>query len=110
MTKTVIDVVGATVPFTSYEDNGLTFFEFDTSMSGPPAPMVNAMSGLQLLDSAEKRLVMINMQEPKGLFPKIQDDYEWDVEKIENDNVKLTYRLKGASASNTDYSSTKCSG
>ena len=110
MTKTTIDVMGASVPFVTYEDKGLTFFEFDTSMSGPPEPMVNAMSGLKLLDSNEKRLVMINMHAPKGLFPKIEADFEWDIEDIDNDNVKVIYRLKGATAQSTDFTSTQCSG
>ncbi len=110
MTKTTIPVTGATVPFTTYEDNGLTFYEFNTSLEGPPAPMVNAMSGLKMIDSAQKRLVMINMQVPKGLLPKIEADYEWDIEEMKDDTVKLTYRLKGASAENTDFASTQCSG
>ena len=110
MSKTIIDVMGASVPFVTYEDKGLTFFEFDTSMSEPPAPMVNAMSGLKLLDSDKKRLVMINMHAPKGLFPKIEADFEWEIEDIENGNVCVIYRLKGTEATSTDFESTQCSG
>ena len=110
MAKTPIEVTGATVPFTTYEDNGLTYYEFNTSGEQPPAPMVNAMSGLQLLTDDKKRLVMINMQKPNGLLPKIEDDFDYDFKELDDGNVQLVFRLKGVAASNTDFTSTECNG
>ena len=66
-----IQAMGSSVDFFKTIENGLSTYYFDTSKSGPPAPMVNAMAGLQLLDENSK-LVMINHKNPGGLFPKIQ--------------------------------------
>ncbi len=110
MEKKAIEVAGATEPFFEYEDNGITYYEFDTSACEPPAPMVNAMSGLQLLDSKDKRLVMINHKKPMGLLPKIEQDFDYDIEDLPDGRVKLVFRLKGDSASHTDFKDRGCHG
>jgi len=110
MEKKELEVVGATVPFYSYEKDGNIYFEFDSSSCEPPGPMVNAMSGLKLLDSTNKRLVMINHKKPMGLLPKIEGDFDWDEESSSDGKVKLIFRLKSDSAKNTDFDDDKCSG
>lgn len=110
MQKEQFEVKGATVPFHTYSDSGITYYEFDTSLSGPPDPMVNAMCGLKLLDSPDKRLVMINMKMPMGLFPKIENDFSWISEALGEDKVKVVFSLKGAEATQTDFSSQSCDG
>ncbi len=92
--KERIDLPGATIPFFKYREDGLTYFEFNTVRSDPPIPMVNAIRGLELLIEYSDRLVMYNMQEPIGLYPKISDKFEWDVVVLENSDVQITFRRK----------------
>ena len=75
MNREEIEVTGATEPFFTYELDGTIYYEFDSSVCTPPGPMVNAMSGLQLIDAPNKKLVMINMKKPMGLLPKIENDF-----------------------------------
>ena len=110
MEKKQIEVTGATEPFYTYEIDGVTYYEFDSSACTPPGPMVNAMSGLKLIDSKDKKLVMINMKKPMGLFPKIEKDFTWEEEDLEDGRVKLTFSLKGDGANSTDFESKNCEG
>ncbi len=110
MQKREIEATGATEPFYEYKDGDLTYYEFDTSSCEPPAPMVNAMSGLKLLDSKDKRLVMINHKKPMGLLPKIENDFDWEEESLPDGKIKLVFRLKGDSATSTDFEDRGCHG
>jgi hypothetical protein len=110
MEKTEIEVTGATVTFHTYKDGNLEYFEFDSSVCEPPGPMVNAMSGLKLIDSADKRLVMINHKKPMGLLPKIEEDFTYEVQDLEDGKVKLIFALKSDEASNTNFADDKCGG
>ncbi len=111
MEKKEIEVAGATVPFYTYTKDGITYYEFDSSSCTPPGPMVNAMSGLQLLDSAEKRLVMFNHKKPMGLLPKIEQDFGWDEEDLADGKVKLTFYKKDSDKpTSTDFSDNACHG
>lgn len=104
-----IDVMGATVDFYKYMQDGVSVYQFDTSKCSPPDPMVNAMAGLQLLDENSK-LEMINHKSPGGLFPKVEDEFDYIVENIENGFVKVTFTRKSLTSNSTDFSSTSCSG
>ncbi len=104
-----IEVANATVDFFEYSKDGLTYYQFDTSRCGPPEPMVNAMLGLQMLDSADKRLVMINHKAPGGLFPKIEQNYDFEVSEVDG-LAKVVFKFKTGTAPSTDFSSNKCSG
>ena len=103
-----IEVNGATVPFMKYEENGTTIYQFDSSKSGHPEPMINAMSGLQMLQDNEK-LEMINSKAPMGLFPRIEDDFNFEVEELVDGKFKITFTKKGGETS-TDFTATSCSG
>ena len=105
-----IEVAGATVDFFEYIQDGLTHYYFDTSECGPPEPMVNAMSGLQLLDSEDKRLVMINHKTPGGLFPKIEQNFEFEVTPLDDGRSQVIFKYKDGTSMNTDFSNNKCSG
>lgn len=104
-----IEVEGATVDFFEEIIDGLVTYSFDTSRCGPPDPMVNAMAGLQLLDE-NSQLVMVNHKSPGGLFPKIENDFEYTEETTEDDKAKITFRKKSNSANTTDFTQNSCSG
>jgi len=104
-----ITPMGASVDFFKIIENGLTTYYFDTSKCGPPAPMVNAMAGLQLLDENSK-LVMINHKIPGGLFPKVEADYNYEVESLDDGNVKVVFIKKADAVGSTNYNDNKCSG
>ncbi|MDQ7056583.1 MAG: hypothetical protein Q9M89_09100 [Persephonella sp.] len=92
--KQEIHVEGATVPVYLYEKDGITYYEFDTSELGPPEPMVNALSVLKLIDSPQKRAVMINHKKPMGLFDKISDRFDYKVEELDG-KYRIEFWLKG---------------
>lgn len=104
-----IEVMGSTVDFFKATEDGQSVYYFDTSKCGPPDPMVNGMAGLQLLDENSK-LVMINHKTPGGLFPKVQSDYNYDVEDLDDGNVKVVFTKKSDAKGNTNYNDNKCGG
>ncbi len=105
-----IEVPGATVDFYRYTKDGITYYQFDTSRCGPPEPMVNAMSGLKLIDGPDKRLVMINHKKPMGLLDKIGENYEIETENLENGNVKLVFGFKEGATPSANLNDTACHG
>lgn len=105
-----IEVEGSTVDFFKFIQDGLTFYYFDSSTCGPPEPMINAMAGLQLLKGDDERLVMINHTSPNGLFPKIQNNFDFDVSDAEDGNVKVVFSYKVGSQNQTNFSDNTCNG
>ena len=104
-----ITVEGATVPFYKYEDNGVTFLQFDSSRCGHPEPMINAMVGLQSIE-ANQKLVMINSKPPLGLFPKIEDEFTFEFDEIEDGIVKVIFTKRADNQAKTDFENTSCGG
>ncbi len=88
-----IKVEGATVPVYRYEKDGIVYYEFDTSKLGPPEPMINAMAVLNLIKSKNERAIMINHKKPMGLFEKVSDKFDYEIEDY-NGNYKITFWLK----------------
>ena len=105
-----IEVAGATVDFYELIKDGLTTYTFDTSKCGPPDPMVNAMAGLQLINDNNHILVMINHKAPGGLFPKIEANFNYEVQKLDDGNVKVIFTHKSNSQPQTDFTQNSCSG
>jgi uncharacterized protein (DUF2249 family) len=104
-----IEIEGATVPFFTYKDNGVTFLQFDSSKCGHPEPMINAMMGLQSIKDGEK-LVMINSKAPMGLFPKVEDEFNFELDELENGNAKVIFTKRAESEAKTDFEDTGCGG
>ncbi len=104
-----IEVDGATVDFFKFIQDGLTTYQFDTSMCGPPDPMVNAMRGLQLLDD-NSQLIMINHKAPGGLFPRIEAEFNYEIGQTENGMAKVTFTRKSGVESTTNFAANKCGG
>ncbi len=104
-----VEVAGATVDFFKEEESGFTVYCFDTSMCEPPHPMVNAMAGLQLLDDNSK-LIMINHKSPAGLFPKVQQEFDFEEETTEDGKVKVVFSRKSVVQNTTDFTQNSCNG
>ena len=104
-----IEVIGATVPFFKYEENGITFLQFDSSKSGHPEPMINAMTGLQAIKEGEQ-LIMINSKAPMGLFPKIENEFKYELDELENGNAKIIFSRRLEGEAKTDFDDTGCGG
>jgi len=110
LNKQPIEVPGATVPFFTYTLGETQYFEFDTSKCGPPEPMVNAMAGLKMIDSADKKVVMINHKKPMGLLDKIGENYDIETEKMDDGRVKLIFSYKAGESENADLNDAACHG
>ncbi len=104
-----VTIEGATVPFYTFEEDGVSYLYFDTSKKGHPEPMVNAMTGLQNLKEGQK-LVMINHKAPMGLFPKIEADFDYEVTELPNGLFKIIFSKKNDAQGATDFNDTACNG
>ena len=104
-----IEVNGATVDFFKEAKDGQSTYYFDTSREGPPAPMVNAMSGLALIKNTDDKLVMINHKMPGGLFAKLEADVSYNNEEIDGGLVKVTFSSVNAGV-DSDLTQNSCHG
>ncbi|SFV75074.1 hypothetical protein MNB_SM-3-750 [hydrothermal vent metagenome] len=104
-----IEVEGATVDFFELAKDGVSTYYFDTSKSGPPTPMVNAMNGLKLIKNTNNKLVMINHKLPAGLFNKLEADVAYETEDLDDGLVKVTFRSVDADVE-SDLTQTSCNG
>jgi len=108
--KTEIEVNGANVPFFTYQDGETQVYEFDTSKCGPPDPMVNAMSGLALIDGPSKRLDMINHKKPMGLLNKIGENFNITDKELPDGNVLISFTYKEGKTQEADLADSSCHG
>jgi len=108
--KEPIEVEGATVPFFTYQDGETQVYEFDTSKCGPPDPMVNAMSGLALIDGPGKRLDMINHKKPMGLLDKIGQNFDISDETLPDGRVKISFTYKSGASEAANLDDKNCHG
>ena len=108
-----IEVQGASVDFYQYEDNNITYYQFDSSQCAHPEPMINAMSGLRLIDNSNKALIMINSRAPMGLFPKIENEFDNKVVELDDGKFKITFSKKSDinnSNKSTNFNDVACDG
>ncbi len=110
ITKEPIEVEGATVPFYTYKEGDIQVLEFDTSMKGPPEPMVNSMAGLKLITDNTKKLVMINHKAPMGLFDKIGKNYNIETEDLPDGKSKVVFTYKAGESEKANLNDTDCDG
>lgn len=103
-----IEVDGSTVDFFTYEQNGFSYYFFDTSMMGPPEPMINAMAGLKLIDAVNKRLVMINHKVPGGLFGKIGQNFDHMIEELPDGRAKVVFAYVQGESEKADLTKNSC--
>lgn len=93
MQKELIEVQGATLDFYKYEEDGLTYFEFNATRCQPPEPMINAISGIRLLKSENDRLVGIFFHEPFPLYERIPLTIGHEAQELESGDIKVTFKL-----------------
>jgi len=105
-----IEVDGASVDFFKLAKDGESTYYFDTSKEGPPHPMVNAMSGLQLIKGTKDTLVMINHKLPGGLFAKLEADVNHVAQEIDGGLVKVTFSYNSDANIESDLTQTSCGG
>ncbi len=103
-----IQLDGATVPFYRTEKEGVVTYRFDSSVCGHPEPMINAMVGLAHIKEGEK-LVMVNSKAPAGLFPKIENDFSYEIAELANGKFEITF-IKKDSGESTDFNDKGCGG
>lgn len=97
---------GATVPF--YKKD--SFIGFDSSSCTPPGPMVNATVALNFIKDKNTKVIMINHKFPAGLIPKIEQDYNYEKEELENGFVKIIFSLKDGKTPKTLDTNQICKG
>ncbi len=100
---------GATVPFYKYSVDDKTIIEFDSSLTQPPEPMVNAMTALNFVDP-DTTVVMINHKKPMGLFGKIGENYNIDSKELDNGNQMIVFSYKDGKSEKADLTQTSCGG
>ena len=108
--KEKIEVAGATVDFFKYNEGDTEVYEFDTSRCGPPEPMVNAMAGLKLIDSENKKLVMINHKKPMGLLNKVGENYNINDKELDGGMVALEFTYKAGESEKANLNDNSCGG
>jgi hypothetical protein len=103
----IVEVPNATTQFTKGKVGNITTYQFDTTTNGHP--MVNAMAGLAVLKDDEQ-LIMINHCAPMGLFPKIEDEFDFAYSELPNGHTQIVFSRKDGVLSTTDFEATSCSG
>ena len=102
-----IDVENGTVEFFKGNIDNNTAYQFSTVEGGHP--MVNAMAGLAVLKEGEQ-LIMLNHCAPMGLFPKIEDDFEYKYSDLPSGITQVIFTKKEEANGSTDFSATSCGG
>jgi len=92
MKRELVTVPMATLEFYKYEEDGLTFYEFDARECQPPEPMVNAMHGLKMLESKNDRLVGMFFHEPVPLFAHTATSFFHESIELESGDFKIIFK------------------
>lgn len=92
MNKKLVEVPSTTLPFYTYEEDGLTFFEFNATECSPPEPMVNTIKGLSLLKNESDRLVGLYFHEPFPLYERIPFTISHEAVELDNGNIKVIFK------------------
>lgn len=106
-----IKVENSTVDFFVYEQDNIKYYYFDTSSCAVPEPMINAMAGLKLINDSKNKLIMLNHQIPAGLFPRIENSFDFEIKRLEEqNNVLITFSYKQDSLAEVDFNNNQCLG
>jgi len=94
MFKEKVTVPMASLDFFKYQEDGVTYYEFNATECSPPEPMVNTMHGLKMLQSKDDRLVGFFFHEPTPLYAKVGPNFSHEAEELEGGDFKITFKLK----------------
>lgn len=92
MFKQKIEVPRTTLDIFKYEENGLTFYEFDATECQPPEPMVNAIVCLNMLKEENDRLVITFFHEPTPLYERISSNYSYEVTALDSGDFRIVFK------------------
>lgn len=94
LSKKLVEIPGTTLPFYTYEENGLTYFEFDATRCSPPEPMVNTVKGLSMLKSENDRLVGLYFHEPFPLYERIPFTIAHEATELDSGDFRVEFKLQ----------------
>ncbi len=94
MDKILIEVPHATLDFYKYEKDDLVYYEFNAVECTPPEPMVNTMSGLQMLKKENERLIGTFFHEPFPLYQRISVNFEYKSQELKNGDFLVVFKRK----------------
>jgi len=66
--------------------------------------------GLKLIDGSDKKLIMINHKKPMGLLDKIGENFDIEVQNLEDGRVKLIFSYKEGASEKANLNDTACHG
>ena len=90
--KKLIKIPKTTLDFYKYEEDGITFYEFDATNSCAPEPMMNAMVALGMLKSENERLVGTFFHEPSPLFQRISQYFTYESTELQNGDFRIVFK------------------
>jgi len=93
MSRELVEVPRATLPFHKYEEDGLTYYEFDATECQPPEPMVNTMVAMSLLKSENDRVVGVYFHEPFPLYERLPAAVKRESSELPSGDVRVEFRI-----------------
>jgi len=93
MDKELIAVPRTTLDIYKFEEDGLTYYEFDATECQPPEPMVNAIICLGLLKSENDRLIVTFFHEPTPLYERISSNYSYKSIELDSGDVRVVFKV-----------------
>ena len=94
MSKELVQVPHATLDFYKYEKDGLVYYEFNATECQPPEPMLNTISGLQMLTNNKERVVGTFFHEPFPLYQRISTHFNYEAKQLEDGDFQVTFSKK----------------
>lgn len=92
MFKQKVEIPRATLDIFMYEDDGITYYEFDATHCQPPEPMVNAIVCLGMLKNENERLIATFFHEPTPLYERISDEFSYESTELENGDINVVFK------------------
>jgi len=92
--KQKVEIPRTTLDIFRYEEDGLTYYEFDATSCQPPEPLVNAMICLAALKDDKERLVATFFHEPTPLYDKISSKFSYEATELESGDFKIVFKKK----------------
>ena len=94
MQKELIQIPRATLEVYKSIQDGVTIYEFDATECSPPEPMVNTIVVLQKIKSQNERLIVTFFHEPTPLYERVQADFAYSAQELEDGNFRVTFTKK----------------